>query len=464
MYRKQDLNYLQNVFNRESNDIIIVYGKDKKALSDLYFEFVTDKDYFYYNVNEVESSLQSKIFANELSNKSILPPYVHDNFDSYFLAYLEDNISNKKVVIIDNFTFLLSNNPTIINYLLNTLTEKCAKGSVMFILSTTQYYWVENEMIELLGKNAYELSGIQKIDNCSFIDYINYYSFLSKNDVYMLYSSIGHRISLWDSLVKGDSYKSCLIRLLDDKNSILYHEGNKILPDELRNPTVYNTILYCIANKADKLGTIHEMCKIDKAKLSVYIKTLQNYNIIYKKESIIVGDENNIEKGYYAITDPFVNFWFHYIVPNFSVLLFSSGEKFYKEYIENSFTSYSEQYFVDYCKLLLEETQIASKLGLNIVNIEKYYDKTGIINLVITDSSNESILCKCSMSKIHMTFKNLEEIKNCAQKNKIKYSKILLISSNGFDQKLVMTRSVDDSLILLDKEFQLNHPTKNGVK
>ena len=57
MYRKQDLQYLQDIFDRQSNDIAILYGTKDVGLSELVNDLIKDKECLYYKTSAVIESV-----------------------------------------------------------------------------------------------------------------------------------------------------------------------------------------------------------------------------------------------------------------------------------------------------------------------------------------------------------------------------------------------------------------------
>ena len=66
--------------------------------------------------------------------------------------------------------------------------------------------------------------------------------------------------------------------------------GKNILPEELRELSVYNTILQALASGKKKLNDLYKLTGFDRAKISVYLKNLIDLKLVEKI------DENKIKK------------------------------------------------------------------------------------------------------------------------------------------------------------------------
>ena len=74
MYRKKDLQYLQDIFDRSSNDIAVLYGKRSSGLNSIISDLIRDKQSLYYKASAVNDALQRRLFAGELMEQT-RPPY-----------------------------------------------------------------------------------------------------------------------------------------------------------------------------------------------------------------------------------------------------------------------------------------------------------------------------------------------------------------------------------------------------
>ena len=81
MYRRSDLQFIQNIYDRATNDIAIIYGLRDYGLSELVSDFIKDKDCLYYRSSPVTDDLQRKMFAQELHEQTKSPIFPDDDYD-----------------------------------------------------------------------------------------------------------------------------------------------------------------------------------------------------------------------------------------------------------------------------------------------------------------------------------------------------------------------------------------------
>ena len=81
MYRKQDLKFLQDIFDRSSNDIAVLYGSRDVGLSEVVSDLIKDKECLYYRASAVSESLQKELFAQELYDQTKSPILPNDDYN-----------------------------------------------------------------------------------------------------------------------------------------------------------------------------------------------------------------------------------------------------------------------------------------------------------------------------------------------------------------------------------------------
>ena len=450
MFDRDYLNRLQKIYSKPSNDLCLLYGSRGADLIALIKSFCNDKKWFYYNVPDVFTPLQEQLFIRELNNHSRFLGLNKNDYENILLTYLEDSPGDKKVIVFDGFTNLYHNDPTYINLIINLISEKCAKGSVLFILMTDNVKWVNHDFNALLGRAAVEFTDIIYLKESSFDDIVNSVDFLPDNELFSLYCTIGGWPLLWKNISKGYSgYRDFLINSLLDVNSSVFNYGLNILPADFRQQTIYQTILYYIAAGNSRLNELYDKTGLSRAKLSVYIGNLLEHDILYKAKSCDVGETANIAKGVYHIKSPFVHFWYYFIFPNMSMLLTEGSDKFFKRIIVPTLCNYIDFYYPDYCIKKLYELGENGKLDFEIYSASKYLDKQRVIDYIL-ESSIGRIILKCDIRSPHLSYRDYELVEKVANEAGIKYDKIALYSAGGFDQKLNMTSKVSDKLLLFD--------------
>lgn len=456
MYRSSDLQYLQDIFARSSNDIAVLYGRRYNGLTEILNDLIKDKECLYYRARAVSERIQKELFAAELHDQTKSPVLPNDDYEKLILSYIGDQADHKKLIVFDDFQYLIKENPTFINFISSLLFDKCRPGSVMYLLVSDNIKWIEKDMIRLIGKKSSEIAGIVKLNDFSAAEFRRNFPDMPIAEAIALYSVVGGRSSLYDAMTNETTLRSYIIERIEELSKRHFNE-NDLLPEEIREPLLYNTILLYISSGRVKLGDIHKATGIERAKLSVYIKALMEAEIVEKVQSALVGDPANTLKAYYRVKDPVIRFYYRFVFPHASSLYVMGAERFFRRYIEHDMFSFLEETYPVFCMEHIKWLDREGRLNFKVSSVEEYHDKNGAIDFVIVAAGGNVIACKCRYMAPHMSYKAYEDAKAAVRRNKIPCDNIWLFSASGFDQKLSMFGSVTPGVKLIDGADQRLH-------
>lgn len=200
-----------------------------------------------------------------------------------------------------------------------------------------------------------------------------------KAELIVLYGR--RRIGKTETLKEFDDEKSLeenIKQKILTKGSILYSEIEFLLHQELRETTLYNTIIQAIALGNTKLNDIYLKTNIKKTKIVVYLSNLIELGIIEREFPIMAGikEQANVQRGIYKLTDNFFKFWYAYLFPNISYLEMGDIEGVYNYNIKESLNHFSADTFENICKTYLLNMNMLNKLPFRFNQIGRWWNNT----------------------------------------------------------------------------------------
>ncbi|MCR5687124.1 MAG: DUF234 domain-containing protein [Lachnospiraceae bacterium] len=418
------------------------------GLSETVSDFVRDKECFYYKAASVTDIVQRQLFASELFDQTGTPHFPDANFENLITSYISSRSDRKKLIIFEDFQHLIKENPTLINFFANLVFERSKSDTVMLLLVSDDIRWVENDMVRLMGRKTYEISGVIKLNEFTPIEFRQNFPDMPLNEIMTIYSFVGGKSTYYDRIKEGMTGRDLIISWLEmweDEDL----DPNRYLGRDIREPVLYNTILCNLARGAVKLNDIYKSTGIERAKLSVYIKTLSERGITEKIKSAEAGDSKYTLKGSYRIKDVTVRFYYRFVFPHRSSLSVLGAERFYRKYVEDGIGSViSEQYHL-FCMEHIRWLERENRLNFKVASIDEYFDRGRAIDFIITAAGGNVIACACQYGQ-YMSYKRYEEVRSAVKKNKLPCENIWLFSSSGFDQKLSLFGSVTPGIKLIE--------------
>ncbi|MBQ7066396.1 MAG: ATP-binding protein [Lachnospiraceae bacterium] len=444
--REKELNYLTNFYNKNQSGLLIVYGQKGIGKTTLLKNFIRDKQSIYYLSREVSEREQLYHMSAELSTYG----YDLSQFPDYRQVFYEisknhlskggsEKARGKMVLVFDEFQNILKGG----NSFMEALVELLQKAPNIFvILSSSSIGFVENSLVKKIGKAAYAISGFLKVRELNFREISQYYKVYSLEQLIETYSILGGITGYLQCFDKTRSTKENICEFILKDTAFLHVEGSRILSEELREPAVYYSILAALASGKSKLNDLYKHTGFSRAKISVYLKSLMELEIVEKVFSYDALGKENVQKGLYQISYPYVHFWFKFIYPNFSSLSTMSAEAFYDTFIAPKLKEYCSFYFAKICREYMDYLNEEKKLPFIYEKSGVWAGKDGMIDLLASDEGGKKLAMFAKYSKEKVTYEDYVQYIHRLSQAKVDVNECYLFSMWGFDERLLMEEKV----------------------
>lgn len=447
--RNNQLSVLEKLYNSNENQLVVFYSDTHSDIHEIMKEFLENKDFFYYKAVQVSSDEQVRNFTHSI-NEQLSKTNISDVSYASTLKAMMDVKCEKRVVVIDEFQYALKNSVDLINDIVKCLNNKWGNQPVLFVLLSSNAYYVEKLMPIVLEDSVTEHMGIIKVPELSFVDIIRYFEGYNKADQIITYSITGGKCNIIKAFNPGKSLKDNIISEILKSDGELYKLGFDIFPKELREHSVYNTILVNIASGLNKLNDLHKITGFSRPKISVYLNNLMQHNLIEKIDSIDSDGKENTLKGVYAIKDCFLEFFYRFVFKNLSMLYVMDEEKFYKKYIAPYLYDFATTSFRKVC---YEYLMILNKMGnlpIKATDSGIWLGKVGNIDIVIKDLNGNALIGYCEFEKDIMSFEDFEWLEFCVSQAKLNANVYYLFSKKDFDDRIKEYAEKKQNIVLVD--------------
>lgn len=443
-----ELQKLNQEYQMSENRIMVLYGRTGCEKEAYLREFLKDKQYFYYRAKEVSPSLQKTMIAEEIRQKYQLI-LKEDSYECCF-EKIRSRDGSKLVLVVDEFDLILKKDATFFESILKLKAKKLYRGPVMILLCSSSPVWIEQKLAETLEKGIKKVDCIHRISDLNFLDVVRAFPDSSVRECVEVYGILGGvpaYLKWWNP--EADA-KSNICKLILSSEGRLFTEVQKYLGEELRELSVYNTILTEIGTGKRKLNDLYQSTGYSRAKISVYLKNLMELDIIEKVVSFETGGWENTQKGVYQIKNTFVNFWFNFVYPHLSDLYTKTPEEFYERYIAAEIEKYLNRYFVQVCMEYMELLNQVGKLPIQIHKIGTWVGKQGSIDIIAKNAQRENIVGICNWSEDKMTYERYLQLDELMKQAKISAKRYYFFSAKEFAEELVQKAQEDDRFLLID--------------
>ena len=437
--RTEELQFLEDRYTAKGGQLVVLYGRRRIGKTETLRQFCKGKPHVFYACTESPDKQQLTAFSERMLQKELpAAQYIKRfaNWEQALGSVSELPGEEKKLLVIDEFPYMVKGNNSIPSILQNLWDEKLRNDNVMIVLCGSAISFIEKEVLAEKNPLYGRATGILKMNEMGFYDAIQFvpdYSPLDKIATYAVLGGIPHYLKQFDdSLSLGEN----IWRNILSRGSILYSEVEFLMRQELRETATYNAIIEAVAMGNSKLNDIHQKTQIEKSTLSSYLRNLIDLSILSREFPVADGVKvrANVQRGLYQVTDNFFRFWYAFVFPNLSELEAGDAEGIWHYVVKPELDRYTSHIFEDVCRQYLRRQNRENTLPFRFTTIGRWWNKTDELDIMATDRAKANFLlgeCKYKNSAVDLSdlTKMQEKFKPKPENAQVYY---WLFSKSGF--------------------------------
>lgn len=466
--RKNELHTLNTEYNRNSS-FVVIYGRRRVGKTTLIKEFLKNKTAFYYLATEELESQSMKRLANVIARttkNTLLQKIEFTDWLDLFQLIADYKPEEKKVLVIDEFPYLVRTNSAFPSILQNAWDEFLKDSNVMLILSGSLIGMMQKHVLSydspLYGRRTAQMrltplpfTSIYETQNLPFEQAVEQFALTSGVPKYLEFFEDGRPLE--------EQLKDAVF----SKNGFLYEEPNFLLKSEFLTAVNYFSIIKTIADGNHKLGKIASALGQESSSLTPYLSTLSDLGFIEKRTPITEKNPEKSRKGLYFIADNFLRFWFCYVYPykgeleldNMQIVLDEIHKDFKEKFVAFAYEDICKDIFAKLCSNNAISF-VPSRIGSYWLND---YDGDTEINVMSVDHQNKQVFageCKYHTKPVDapVYFALKEKVDNAAEIRKSfpKYNVIYgLFSKSGFTKRMLDIAKENPNILLIHEDHLL---------
>ena len=438
--RKAELDFLNQLYNSSKFEMLIMHGRRRIGKSYLlgHFAGLHKKNTVYFTGDKSSEKTNVSNFCEELNNILNAGDYLKsfEKWSDVYSFFKKTEISERLVIIIDEFTYLYNSNPAFDSGLQIAIDTILRKKNIFLILCGSEVSVIEdiidNSSKPLYGRKTAELK-LLPFTYKEARDFFPNYNYEQAVTAYSILGGIPFYLSLFDDRlsIKENIIKNCL-----STTGVLFNEIETLLRMELKETHFYKNIMLAINAGASTFNTIKEKVGEEAAKTAKYLNVLCNLGFIRKE--IPCGEKQNSRNTLYSICDNYFSFYFAFIFKKQNMLNgLISPELFYeKELTKQNLNTFIGHRFEGICESYLRRQFYNGKMPFFAENLGRWWGNNPIlkrqeeIDILAIDEQN-ALFCECKYTEEKFNEKQLKDLEDsalCINRPK-KY--FMIFSKNG---------------------------------
>ncbi|MDD6009398.1 MAG: ATP-binding protein [Prevotellaceae bacterium] len=350
--RTDETKRLEKALASEKPSFIVMYGRRRLGKSTLMAHVLSDTD-IYFMADNSDQLQQMELLAKVVNRKfADFDKLVYPDWET-LLRELNHRSSVKFTLCLDEFPYLVKSCPSLPSTLQRLIDAKCLKYNIVICGSsqhlmhglvldaTAPLYGRADQIIKLYPIGIKYLQQALEIDAASTVEE---------------YAVWGGVPRYWEIRKAEESFMEAIFSQVANVNGLLYDEPDRLFADDISSTGMASSILSLIGSGACRLSEIASRLGKKATDLSGPLARLADLG--YIEREIPFGDNpKNSKKGVYKIIDPFMSFFYRFVIPQRSLI--SLGRRtIVEKYISDNFADFVAKRWETLCQRAVSGNQL----------------------------------------------------------------------------------------------------------
>lgn len=347
--RKDEIERLKSSLNTSNFRLIVLYGRRRIGKTRL-LQRIVEKSDIYFIADQRETKFQIASFAKLVASQiESFDKVIYPDWDVFFRA-LNNQIKNGTTIFVDEFPYLVKNASELPSILQRLIDEK-ENLNFKLVLSGSSQQMMQKLVLdqqsplfgranEIIRLESMQVGWLKKALSCSYIEAI------------VEYSVWGGVPRYWEIRNDSVSLKNAVVNQIFSIHGVLHEEPLRLFLDDSRDTVQMNTLISIIATGSNRLSEIASRIGKPATQLTRPLQKLIELGYISRELPFGVSPRN-AKKTLYKVSEPFMLFYYKFVVPEKTTLELGYIDQFYELVFEKQFPSHISEIWEMLCRQAL---------------------------------------------------------------------------------------------------------------
>ena len=369
--REKELSKLTQLYNTNTFQFPVIYGRRRMGKTALINEFIKDKESIFFTGLEstVSQNLENLSRAIHLYMGTIGEAPIYQSFQSALETIFELAENKRVIFVIDEYPYVAKAYKAFSSVIQTMIDKHKDKSKLYLILCGSSMSFMEEQVLgyksPLYGRRTAQF----KILPFDFTESRKYFKNFSDNDMAEIYGIVGgtpqYLLQMKDSLSVEDNVKLNIL----DPNSYLFEEPGNLLKQEVQKAALYNAIITAVATGSTKLSEIATKVGEETSACAICLKKLTSLGLVRKETPF---GEKASKRTIYKIEDNLFRFWYRFVPENLSLLQNDMIDIAYHS-VSAGMNTYMGAVFEEICKQYLWELNRKGKAAISFTSLGRWW-------------------------------------------------------------------------------------------
>ncbi len=315
--RTDELEALEERWVSRRAELVIVFGRRRIGKSRLITHWSERRRHLYYEASAGSERDQLEDIGREIarvSGRRIDAEQPPTSWRAAFAAFEELLEEGPIAIALDEFQFLARRDPGI-GSLVNDLIERHRENAnLRLILAGSDVSFFEHEVVGYAAVSYGRRTGALRLEPFPWASTKPFLEGWSAEERIRAWAVYGGTPYYLDGIDATRNLGENILRTILHPDGLLRYEPEFLLAQEsrIRERDTYMSALRAIAAGHTRLGEIAQRIQRRPTDARSFLETLEDMRLVRRRYPI---PRHGGTRVFYAITDPFLRFWFRFVAP-----------------------------------------------------------------------------------------------------------------------------------------------------
>ena len=327
--RAHELERLQRRWDSGEAQIFTLWGRRRVGKSALLLRFARYKRHLYFEATSGTAADQLADFSQRLGEATSRTALSAHNWRDALDAVADWAQDGPILLVLDEFQHVARESPDIGSIINVWWRERAETLPIFLVLCGSEVGFFEREVAGYSASTYGRRSGQLRLRPFRPEDVALFLPEWSAQDRIAAYAVFGHMPYYLSHVRSEESLHENILNLVLMSDGLLHEEARLLLEQELTDASGYFSILRAIAAGQTRVSQIATRTGVrgGATRVSQMLDVLQSMWLVKRTVPVTVANPERSKQSFYAITDPYLRFWFRFVLPFQDRLIDAEGAR-----------------------------------------------------------------------------------------------------------------------------------------
>lgn len=311
------------------SQIFLLWGRRRVGKTELLLEFSRDRPSLFFEATSGTRADHLSDFSERLAEVTGRAGLTAPDWGTALNAVADWAESEGPVLLVlDEFQHIARQSPEVGSTINVWWRERGRSASIFVVLSGSEIGFFEREVVNYSASTYGRRAGQLRLEPFKYRDVGLFVPEWSAEDRIRAYGVFGNMPYYLAHIRSDVGLAQSILDVILMRDGLLHEEARLLLDVELPDASAYFSVLRAIAAGQTRVNQINQRTGIgDASRVSQMLDRLQRLWLVRREQPVTVRNPERSRKSFYRITDPYLRFWFRFVLPAQGRLADADGAK-----------------------------------------------------------------------------------------------------------------------------------------